>query len=204
MTKTGSHRRRGRRTGCRAARAESIRRARRTTMRDRRRPRHHVPDHHRRNAHESVGARQAEYPGGGGMGRPVAQLPDRANNPGESSPGPRRARTIALADGRSLAHIHTRTQTHRHRHTQIHRHTHTHTYTPAHVIIRTRVRTRFFLFCRSFLFHIYCRCSAAASLFQPLGRARSLSRSLVRSSSPSLAHHRPQSARRARRTLHHV
>jgi len=120
VTKTGSHRRRGRRTGCRVARAESIRRARRTTMRDRRRPRHHVPDRHRRNALESVGARQAEYPGGGGggMGRPVAQLPDRANNPGESSPGPRRARTIALADERSLAHIHTRTHTH----TPIHSH----------------------------------------------------------------------------------
>jgi len=107
------------------------------------------------------------------------------------------ARTDNRARGWTVARAHT------HPHTS-HTHTRAHTYTPARVIIRTRVRTRFFLFFRSFLFHIYCRCSAAASLFRPLGRARSLSRSLVPSSSPSLAHHRPQSARRARRTLHRV
>ncbi|KAL4142712.1 hypothetical protein QTP88_005122 [Uroleucon formosanum] len=191
VTKTGSHRRRGRRTGCRAARAESIRRARRTTMRDRRRPHHHGPDHHRRNAHESVGARQAEYPGGGGsgMGRPVAQLPDRANNPGESSPGPRRARTIALADGRSLAHIHTRTHTH----------THTHLYTRTCNNTHARANTLFPIFPVLFIPRLLSLLRGGVSLSAARARAVSLalSRALVVSLSRS-----PSSAKRTARASH--
>lgn len=108
------------------------------------------------------------------------------------------ARTDNRARGRTVArtpytHAHTRTPTNPHSHTN----THTNTYTPAYVI-RTRVRTRFFLFFRSFLF--YSR--SAASPFRPLERARSLSSSRRRLS--LFLAHRPQGARRARRTLHRV